>query len=202
LPIHTWRWPVSCLAHAQRERKAAPRAAGDEIDAAAEMALQRGEKSGLVELHELSGFLGRHGQYQRVVLRQRQEGERAVGREALPGATSVRGAGMDFGDDGVLMVIVHPDAVVVAGVALGMDDETGGEVLRLAAAGERQIDVFAAGGKRDDRTVKAVAKRRGVGRGWPRDRRNASRSRAPECRSPRRRSACGRNPRAARRESS
>jgi hypothetical protein len=65
----------------------------------------------------------------------------------------VRGEWADFGDDGVLSIIVHPNPCVVARRALGMNDQAGGEASLLATIVERDVGSIAVGQDLDDRAV-------------------------------------------------
>ena len=111
------------FAQAQREREGVARAAGGDFEAAPELGFEGAGEGVVVERKQGVGLLGRDGEYDGIRLAERQQGERAVGREAFPGAAVVRFARRGFADDGVLAVAEGGAGRLIAGCAFGMDDE-------------------------------------------------------------------------------
>lgn len=112
--------PDQRFTHAQGERETAARAGVAECHALAELLLQCGGEGVVVERQNGIGLVRRQGEYDRVFVAERQQGKRAVRREAFPGTLVVAGLRGDFGDHGVLAVVADPDRRVVAGGAFGV----------------------------------------------------------------------------------
>ena len=120
------------------------------IDELKELHAQGGEEASIVEREEVFGLLRRHSEHHRVVLAERQQRQRAVGREALPGAIAVRRRGADFGDHRVLAVVTDADFGVALRCAFCMDDEFGRDLLRGVTTRDRHQGIAVVGADADD----------------------------------------------------
>ena len=137
-------------AYAQGERVGGAWSCVDEIEARTELHAQGGEEASIVEREEVFGLLRRHSEHHRVVLAERQQRQRAVGREALPGAIAVRRRGADFGDHRVLAVVTDADFGVALRRAFGVDDEFGRDLLRGVTTRDRHQGIAVVGADADD----------------------------------------------------
>src|SRR5574343_732385 len=138
------------VAHPQGERKAAARAGFGEIQALAELLLQDSEESGVVQRHDGIGLGRRQREDDGKFVAERQQGERAVGREAFPGALAVAGRRGDFADHGVLVVVADAHRRIVAGRAFGMHQQAGADRLQLAGVAQRHGDAVVVRGDVED----------------------------------------------------
>ena len=145
LPIHT-SLPLTSVSRRRRASGKRLRWPGlAKRHALAELGLQGGDEGVVVHRHHGVGLGRRQGEDDGVFVAERQQGERAVGREAFPGALVVAGRWRDFADHGVLVVVADLDGRVVAGRAFGMDQQSGLDRAQLAGVAQRDGDVIVGG---------------------------------------------------------
>ena len=111
------------VTQAEEEWEAAARARFGETYPATKLALQRGGEGSVIHRHHGIGLGGRQCENDGVFLAKREQGERAIRREAFPGAILVPWLRDDFSDHCVLMVVADLDGRVVARCAFGVDQQ-------------------------------------------------------------------------------
>jgi hypothetical protein len=100
----------------------------------------------VVECHDRVGFCWRQREYDGELIAERQQRQRAVRREAFPGASAVSRCWRDFADHRVLGVIADLDFRVVGRRAFGMYQQLAADAAQCA--GVAQGDGDAAGIRR------------------------------------------------------